>query len=282
MPNMDHPIFAQFPKLTVASVLDIVVVAFLIYQTITIIRGRRAGHILLGFLMLASLYVFSLYAHLDLLRAMLSAIAPYSIFGMIVMFQSELRSILARLGRRRWLISFENRLETREFAEEIMLAVEQLAERRTGALIIIERDIGLRTFIESGVRLDAHISSELLLSIFEHNGPLHDGAVIIQGDRIAAAACFLPLSTNSAIAMKFGTRHRAAIGITEETDCLSLIVSEETGNVSIATFGEIESPVTVKRVALKLTQHFVRRSTRSRPAMRSLGDSEEKEEVSRP
>jgi diadenylate cyclase len=274
MEFLQRPIFTQFPMLTVMALVDILVVAFLIYQVIVIIRGRRGGHVLLGFLILAALYVVSLYSGLELLRSLLATLAPYTIFGLIVMFQSEIRSILARLGRRRWFISFENRLETREFADEIVLAVERMAQQRTGALIIIERDIGLRTFIESGVRMDAYISSELLLSIFQRNASLHDGAVIIQGDRVAAAACFLPLSTNPAIAIRFGTRHRAGIGITEETDCLAIIVSEETGSISIATFGEIETDVPLKRVELKLTQHFVRRSTRIRTESRSSDESE--------
>lgn len=278
--RLDQPLFEALPKLSFAAVIDILLVAILIYQVIAIIRGRRAGHIMIGFLMLASLYVVAVAVHLELLRNILETLAPYSILGMIVMFQSELRSILARLGRRRWLTSFANRLETREFAEEILLAVERLADERTGALIVIERDIGLRTFIESGVRMDAHISSELLLSIFQHNGSLHDGAVIIQQDRVAAAACFLPLSTNPAIAVRFGTRHRAGIGVTEETDCLAIIVSEETGNISIATFGEIETPVSLKRIELKLTQHFVRRSTRVRTLPKAENPDRE-EEVSR-
>lgn len=278
---LDRPLWQAFPKLSIGSAIDILIVAVLIYQFISIIRGRRGGNILMGFLMLAALYVVSVYAHLELLRAILSTLAPYTIFGLIVVFQSELRSILARLGRRRWLVSFENRLETKEFAEEILLAVERLASQQTGALIVIERDIGLRTFIESGVRMDAHISTELILSIFQHNGTLHDGAIIIQGDRVAAAACFLPLSTNPAIAIKFGTRHRAGIGITEETDCLAIIVSEETGNISIATFGEIETPVSLKRVELKLTQHFVRRSTRVRSPERRTEEPVEPQEARR-
>src|SRR4029078_541376 len=140
-----------------------------------------------------------------------------------VLFQSEIRRTLARLGRRRWLGLGGT---TRTFSlNELVFPMEQLSSHKTGALIVLERDIGLRTFIESGVILDARISRDLLLSIFHPGLPLHDGAVIIQKDRIAAAACFLPLTTNPALSGSFGTRHRAAIGITEETDCLSLIVS---------------------------------------------------------
>ncbi len=126
-----------------------------------------------------------------------------------------------------------------EFAEDILIAARRMAADRTGALIVVERDIGLRTFIESGVRLDAQLSSDLLLAIFHPGGALHDGAVIVQKDRVAAAACFLPLAINPSVSSSFGTRHRAAIGITEETDCLSLVVSEETGRISVAAFGEL-------------------------------------------
>jgi diadenylate cyclase len=125
-----------------------------------------------------------------------------------------------------------------------------------GALIVLERDIGLRTFIESGVRLDATISRDLLLSIFQPNTALHDGAVIIQKERLAAAACFLPLSVNPAVSTNLGTRHRAAIGITEETDCLTLVVSEETGALSVAAFGDLERGVTIQRVDERISQHF--------------------------
>jgi diadenylate cyclase len=136
-------------------------------------------------------------------------------------------------------------------------------------LIVLERDIGLRTFIESGVRLDSHISRDLLLSIFLPGTALHDGAVIVQKDRIASAACFLPLSVNPAFSTKTGTRHRAGIGITEETDCLSIIVSEETGLVSVAAFGDIESGVTIERVDERIHQHFgVERKVK--PAARPL------------
>jgi diadenylate cyclase len=134
--------------------------------------------------------------------------------------------------------------------------VEELASHKTGALIVLERDIGLRTFVESGVRLDAHISRDLLLSIFQPGLPLHDGAVIVQNDRVAAAACFLPLTTNPAFRSELGTRHRAAIGITEETDCLTLVVSEETGRVSVAAAGVLKQGLSMADVEQRIHLHF--------------------------
>jgi len=139
---------------------------------------------------------------------------------------------------------------------EILLALEELSERKIGALIVLERDIGLRTFIESGVRLDSRISRDLLISIFQPGLPLHDGAVIIQRERVAAAACFLPLTTNPALSSQLGTRHRAALGITEETDCLSLVVSEETGRISVASFGELHPRLTLAEVHTRINVHF--------------------------
>jgi diadenylate cyclase len=164
------------------------------------------------------------------------------------------------------------RLERREIVDEILLAVEHMAEKRTGALIVMERDIGLRTFIESGVTLDAVVSRDLLLAIFHSGAQLHDGAVIMQGDRVAAAACFLPLHVSPAAAhgmtlRKMGTRHRAAIGVTEETDALAVVVSEETGQVSIAWRGDLEADVSLDRLRERLTHH----STGARQAPASEG-----------
>ena len=235
-------------------VADILLVAFLIYQFLMIVRGRRAAHILTGLWMLAVVYFASVFLRMDLLRRVLEALAPYTAFAVIVMFQSEIRRLLARIGRSR-ILGFKSSFERRELTDELVLALQYLAGKKTGALIVLERDIGLRTFIESGVALDASVSRDLLIAIFETGGPLHDGAVIIQGERISAAACFLPLATNPALMGKLGTRHRAALGVTEETDCIALVVSEETGQISVAAFGEIERNVTTARVEERLSMH---------------------------
>jgi diadenylate cyclase len=181
--------------------------------------------------------------------------APYTAFALIVMFQSELRRMLARIGRRGW-IGMGSRLKRREFVQDILLALDQLSRTRTGALIVLEREIGLRTFVESGVLMDAALSRDLLLSIFYPGGALHDGAVIIHNEKVAAAACFLPLSMNPALVNTLGTRHRAAIGITEEADCLAIVVSEETGTISVAAFGDLERDVSLARVEQRITRHM--------------------------
>jgi diadenylate cyclase len=207
---------------------------------------------------MAATYLASTWLGLELLRSMLETLAPYTGLALIVMFQSELRRLLARIGRSQ-LFGLGSRMQRREMTQEIILAITQLAQNKTGALIVVERDIGLRTFVESGVSLDAFVSRDLLCSIFEPGGALHDGAAIIQRDRIAAAACFLPLTMNPQLLHQLGTRHRAAIGITEEADCLSIVVSEETGRISVAAFGEIETDVTLKRVEDRLASHAARK-----------------------
>ncbi|HTS76895.1 MAG TPA: diadenylate cyclase CdaA [Bryobacteraceae bacterium] len=256
MPSWHIPqlLWPVAPKLTVTAIVDILAVAFLIYQFILIVRGRRAAHILTGLWILGLVYIISIYAHLELLRTVLTGLAPYTAIALIVMFQSEIRRLLIRIGRSRWL-GLGGQLERREMVDELILALEQMTQLRTGALIVIERDIGLRTFIESGVALDAAVSRDLLCAIFHPGGALHDGAVIIQGDRIAAAACFLPLTLNPLLQRRLGTRHRAAIGITEETDALAVVVSEESGQMSIASRGDLEQEVTIERVRERLTRH---------------------------
>ncbi len=246
------PILEALRKLDFRAVVDILAVGFLIYQFVSIIRGRRAAQILTGLMVLLGVYLGATYAGLELLRSVLQTLAPYTAFALIVMFQSEIRRLLARIGRR-WWMGFGSRAERRESIDEILLAVEQMARGRVGALIVVERDIGLRTFIESGVNLDALISRDLLLAIFHPGAAMHDGAVIIQGDRIAAAACFLPLATSSGIASEMGTRHRAAIGVTEESDCLAIVVSEETGKVSVAAHNKIDRDVTIAELERRLS-----------------------------
>jgi len=243
------------PNLTPTGLVDILVVAFLVYQALMVVRGTRAGHILLGIFIMVALYAVSIWAGLEALRAVLSFTVPLIGLAIVVLFQSELRRTLARIGRKRWL-GLGSGYRAPESVNEILMAVEAMAPQRIGALIVLERDIGLRTFVESGVTLDARITRDLLLSIFAPGLPLHDGAVIVQKDRVAAAACFLPLTTTPALARDLGTRHRAAIGITEETDCLSIVVSEETGRISVGTFGELAQGLTLDDVRDRINRHF--------------------------
>lgn len=276
---MLHSLFPGMSSVTVTTVIDILAVTVLLYNFILVLRGRRAMHVLGGMAVLILLYLVSVWFGLQLLGTVLAGLAPLAPFAFVVMFQSELRGYLTRLGRirlgGRWM-TLGGHLERREIVDEIMLAIEQFTEQRIGALIVIERDIGLRTFIESGVALDAMVSRDLLVAIFYPGAQLHDGAVILQGDRIAAAACFLPLHVSTAnvqgLALrKMGTRHRAAIGVTEDTDALAVVVSEETGQCSIAWRGELEADIPLDRVRERLTHHSAEHKRRDGPAEAQLG-----------
>lgn len=243
------------PNLSLSGIIDILVVAFVVYQALMVVRGTRAGHILIGILTMVLIYALALWAGLEALRSLLSFIVPYLGIAIIILFQSEIRRTLARIGRKNWF-GLRQGFRAPEAASEILMAVEHLAQHKTGALIVLERDIGLRTFVESGVRLEAYLSRDLLLTIFETGLPLHDGAVIVQKERVAAAACFLPLTTKPELSRTMGTRHRAAIGITEETDCLALVVSEETGRISAAAFGDLVSGLTLAELKETIDRHF--------------------------
>src|ERR1039457_4132129 len=244
----------SLPTLDLTGALDILLVAFVVYEALTVVRGTRAGHILIGILTMVSIYALASWTGLEALRSLLSFIVPYIGLAIIVLFQSEIRRTLARIGRKNWF-GLAKGFRAPEALSEIMVA-EHFSHQKIGALIVLERDIGLRTFVESGVPLESRISRDILISIFQPGLPLHDGAVIIQKDRISAAACFLPLTTNPALARQLGTRHRAAIGITEETDCLSLVVSEETGRISVAAFGELSPGLSIAEVVDRINRPF--------------------------
>lgn len=265
MNELVQSIVLHLPRFTWVAALDVLLTSFILYQFILIVRGRRSATMLAGLLVLVLIYLISVYGKLELLRTLLATLAPYTAFALIVMFQSEIRRILAGIGQRR-IIGFGTPLHRRETVEEILLAVQQLSQQKIGALIVVEREVGLRTFIESGVALDATVSRDLLLSIFYPGSAMHDGAVIIQGDRVAAAACFLPLTMNPELMRFLGTRHRAGIGITEEADCIAVIVSEESGRISIAARAEIEYDVTIDRVEERLTKRFAAGVTASSSA----------------
>ena len=254
------------PRLTPTAALDILLVAFLIYQVVVILRGRRAAHVIGGLGIVLLVYVVSIVANLTVLRSTLETLAPYSALALIVTFQTEIRRMLAHIGERRWA-GFGGRLTKRDVADEILLAVSHLQQHKNGALIVLEKDIGLRTFIESGVPVDARVTRDLLLAIFQPGGALHDGAVIIQGGRLAAAACFLPLTMNPELSRKLGTRHRAAIGVTEEADCLSVVVSEETGTISVANGGQLRRHISEEALRELLVGAFVqqRKSSATQP-----------------
>jgi diadenylate cyclase len=243
------PVFQSWQQGAWAA-LDILLVALLIYQVLMMIRGTRAAPMLAGLIVVAVTFYLARMGELTTLNWVVSRVLPYIVFALIVVFQSEIRHVLADLGRR---LSFLGGADAGTDAyDDIVLAANLFSQHQTGALVVIERRIGLRTHIESGVPLDARLSYDLLATIFRPSAPLHDGAVIVQKDRIAAAACFLPLSMNPLLSTQLGTRHRAGIGITEETDAIAVIVSEETGAISLALGGKIERDLTVEQLRERL------------------------------
>ena len=241
---------SAWPHLSLTAVLDILLVALVIYEFLALIKGTRAALMLVGVAAVGFAFYFSRLGELATLNWLISTFLPYGVFALIVVFAPELRQALTRMGRR--LTLSRAQASEADAYDDIVLAANLFSQNQTGALIVIEREIGLRTYVESGVPLDAHISYDLLATIFRPSAPLHDGAVIVQRDRIAAAACFLPLSMNPVLSTQLGTRHRAGIGVTEETDAIAVIVSEETGSISLAVGGNIERELTVQQLRDRL------------------------------
>lgn len=249
---MTH-ILGRWPQVSMLSIIDILLVAVLIYEFLVLIRGTRAAPMLLGVAVLALAFYLARVGELRTINWLVSTLLPYAIFALIVVFQAEIRQALAKLGRKLTFARLSQAAASEAY-DDIVLAANLFSQNQTGALIVIEREIGLRTYVESGVPLDALLSYDLLATIFRPSAPLHDGAAIIRNDRIAAAACFLPLSMNPVLSTQLGTRHRAGIGVTEETDAISVIVSEETGSISLAVGGSIERELGVEELRQRLSE----------------------------
>jgi diadenylate cyclase len=240
------------PPLEWMDLLDIAIVAVFFYQVLVLIRGTRAMQMAVGAGLVTFLYFLSRWLELEAVNWIIRNALGYVVFAVIVLFQADIRRALAHFGRAPFLRYFGRVAGAEDTVEELVTAVGNLAAHKIGALIVIERQIGLRNYIEGGIPLDATITYDLLASIFQPTAPLHDGAVIVQGDRIAAAACFLPLSVNPKLSRQLGTRHRAALGLTEENDAVAVVVSEETGIISIAINGRIERDFTPETLRLRL------------------------------
>ena len=222
------------------DLVDILVVSVLIYELLKLIRGTRAVQMALGGGMLVALFYGSRWEHLETVNWLIRNLVGYLVFAVIVLFQSDIRRALAHLGRAPFFRYFAKPESAEESIEELVVAASMLSSQRIGAIIALERQIGLRNYIEGGIPLDALLTYDLLLSIFQPSSPLHDGAVIVQDDRVAAAACFLPLTVNPRLSKELGSRHRAAIGLTEENDSVAIVISEESGIVSVVADGQIE------------------------------------------
>ena len=248
--NLTH-LWELGSRVSVLALIDIIIVAVIIYQFLVLVKGTRAYQMMVGVFVLAVAFYLARLGDLHTVNWLVSTLLPYAIFALIVVFAAEIRQALAKVGRQ---VTFARSSQARESSyDDIVLATNLFSQEQTGALIVIEREIGLRTYIESGVPLDARLSYHLLATVFRPSAPLHDGAAIIQKDRVAAAACFLPLSMNPLISTQLGTRHRAGIGITEETDAVAVIVSEETGAISLAVAGQIERDLSADRLRERLS-----------------------------
>src|SRR5438552_874407 len=219
---------------------DILVVSVLVYEVFKLIRGTRAVQMALGGSVLVALFYGSNWLHLETVNWLIRNLFGYLVVGVIVLFQSDIRRALAHLGRAPFFRYFAKAESAEESIEELIVAAGLLSAQRIGAIVAIERQIGLRNYIEGGIPLDATLTYDLLVSIFQTSSPLHDGAVIVQDDRVAAAACFLPLTVNPRLSKELGSRHRAAIGLTEENDAVAIVVSEETGSISVVVDGQIQ------------------------------------------
>ncbi len=238
------------------SLVDILLVSALVYRCLVLVRGTRASQVLVGLLVLVGAFYGARFAHLTTLYWLLSRASPYFVFAVIILFQTEIRQGLSQLGRHFVLAWSSRNRRLLDSYEDIVLAANYFSVHRVGALVVVENKTGLRTYIESGVMIDALLTYDLLVAVFRPGGPLHDGAVIIQQNRVSAAACFLPLSMNPVLSGQLGTRHRAAIGITEETDAVAIVVSETTGAVSFAKDGKIEMNIGLDRLRDRLSEVF--------------------------
>ena len=240
------------------DLFDIAIVAFLVYEALKLVRRTRAAQMILGILVFVGLYYASERAPLQTVNWLIRDMFGYIVFAAIVLFQADIRRALSNLGRAPFFRYLARPTTTDETIEEIVMAATMLASRHVGAIIVIEREIGLRNYIESGIPLDSTVTYDLLLSVFQPDSPLHDGAAIIQENRVAAAACFLPLTVNPRLSKELGSRHRAALGLTEESDAVALIVSEETGSLSLALDGQIERDLQPDQLRFRLEALMLR------------------------
>jgi diadenylate cyclase len=263
MPEFLNSLIRYRPPAGWWDLLDIAIVSILIYEFLKLIRGTRAVQMAVGSLLVVALFYVSSLAPLQTLNWLIRNMLVYVVFAAIVIFQSDIRRALAHFGQAPFFRYFTKQ-ESDETIEEVIVAATMLAAQKKGAIIAIEREIGLRNYIESGIPLDAEMTYDLLVTIFQPGSPLHDGAVILQGDRIAAAACFLPLTINPRLNRELGSRHRAAIGVTEENDAVAIVVSEETGKISVVEDGDIEHDIDGERLRARLQSVVTLRRSRGK------------------
>lgn len=246
-------------EIRIKDIIDILIVSYVIYQLILLVRGTRAIQLLKGIVVVVLAWALSIWFNLNTLQWMMNQMFTFGVLAVIIIFQPELRRALEQLGRGklfRGSSSSDEEHDVTSRISHILKAVNHLSKRKIGALIVFERETGLNDYLESGIPLEAQITSELLINIFIPNTPLHDGAVIIRKHQIMAAGCYLPLSENPFISKELGTRHRAAIGMSEVCDAICVVVSEETGQVSLAINGQIVRDIKEESLVSKLFEEL--------------------------
>ncbi|MCC6650461.1 MAG: TIGR00159 family protein [Candidatus Eisenbacteria bacterium] len=242
-------------QLWLLDAIDILLVAALFYRLLTLVKGTRSAQMFVGLLVIIAVGLLARYFDLLAVRWIMDSLRTVWLIVFVILFQPELRHALAQWGRTRYFRSFL-RGENYGVLGEVVRALESLAQRRHGALVVMERNVGLRNFVETGTRIDAKVSAELLVTLFSPGSPLHDGAVIIREDTIIAASCILPLSSNPLTAVSLGTRHRAAVGLSEETDAAIIVVSEQTGGISVAYRGVLYQRLDEGQLRSELSRIF--------------------------
>jgi diadenylate cyclase len=241
----------------ILDILDILLVSVIVYRLLLIIKGTKAAQMLIGLGVLLIASLLSRYLELYTVDWLIQSFWAQAVIALIILFQPEIRRALAQMGEAQFL-QFTSAEELKSL-EEIVRAAVALANRKTGALIVIERETSLKDFVEVGTPLDAKVSKELLMSIFHPSSPIHDGAVVIKGNRIVAAGCFLPITLSPEVGRALGTRHRAGLGLAEETDAVVIVVSEETGMISLAIKGKLETNLDMGKLRNVLTDLFTKK-----------------------
>ncbi len=257
----DYSVWLSFPKINTTDIIEIIILAYIIYHVVKWVKNTRAWALVKGLVVVMAFWLVAVVFDLNVIIWIISNTINVGIIAIIIVFQPEFRKALEQLGQKnivRSIITFDDSRDRNErFSDhslnEIIRATFELARNKTGALIVLEEETTLKEYERTGIYLDSIISSELLINIFEHNTPLHDGAVLLRGNRVVAATCYLPLSDNMQLSKDLGTRHRAGIGISEVSDSLTIIVSEETGKVSIAKEGKLIRNVDGDYLRTKLT-----------------------------
>ena len=243
--------FRNVTRIGIGDMIDMLIISYLTYKILVWVKETRAWMLLKGFLVILLFYVTAQFLNLHTVQWLIRNTLNVGLIAVIVLFQPELRRVLEQLGKGRFLEGFAGGQSGGKIsaatAEAVVTAVAELSKARTGALIVVEREVGMAEYEQSGIKIDSEVSSQLLVNIFEHNTPLHDGAVLLRENRIAAACCILPLTEND-VDKRFGTRHRAALGASEVSDACVVVVSEETGKISVAMGGKLQRSISEERL----------------------------------